>query len=216
MACYRQTVIRRAYRARVNSTIAAALIAGGISVASFAFNAWTTSRTLRAARVANLRDRQAGVYQQVLAYASHQRESRRNKTRTVRYEAHVEAQLQALLDTYTVPNWFELQANVLAYCPDSVVAAFMAAKEADDAIWAAFSAHKEAVQLNRANPPMADPLRVGVLVADLRLRTEEAELADARLIDVVRDKMLGARPAANRSLVGELTYDMRVRRSMRI
>src|ERR1700739_3804665 len=50
----------------LNPTVASALIAGGISVASFAFNAWTTSRTLHAARAASLRDRQASVYQQIL------------------------------------------------------------------------------------------------------------------------------------------------------
>jgi hypothetical protein len=200
----------------VNPTIAAGLIAAGISVVSFGFNAWTTSRTLHSARAANLRDRQAGVYQQVLAFASHQREARHKTTRAFRYTPDVEAGIQAHLDAYKPPDWFELQASVLAFCPDSVVDAFIAAKEADDAVWVAVYAHKEAVELNSADPTMSDPNIAVALGAEVRERNDKAERADARLINLVRDRMLGTRPSdSNRRLIGMAIYEVRSRRSLR-
>jgi hypothetical protein len=202
--------------ALVNPTIAAGLIAAGISVVSFGFNAWTTSKTLWAARAANLRDRQATVYQQVLAYTAHQTESRRKRTRKVRYEPQVEARLQDLLDGYTAPNWFDLQGNVLAFCPDSVVRAFIAAKEADDAVWFAEAARSEAVILNQAHPSQADPNGVVALQAEFQERIAKAERADAELIDIIRSKMLGSHPAdGNHSLIGKAVYQARSRQSLR-
>ena len=191
-------------------------MAAAISIVSFGFNAWTTSRTLRAARAASLRDRQASVYQQVLAFASHQTETRRNKSRPIRYVPRVEAGLQTLLDSYTPPNWFELQANVLAFCPDSVVDAFIAAKAADDEVWAAKEAHIEAVSLNQADPMTSDPNGPLALQSEFQKRVDEAKRTDSELIAIVRDKMLGTRlPDANRSLIGKLTFEVRSRQSLR-
>jgi hypothetical protein len=85
---------------------------------------------LLAARAASLRDRQASVYQLVLVFTAHQTETRRNMTRTIRYDPKTEARLQGLLDEYSVPNWFDLEGSVLAFCPDSVVQSFIAAKAA--------------------------------------------------------------------------------------
>jgi hypothetical protein len=200
----------------VNPIITAALIAGAISVASFGFNAWTTSRTLQAARVASLRDRQAGVYQQVLAYTAHKNEIRRNISRTVRYDPETEARLQGLLDEYSPPNWFELEGQVLAFCPDAVIQAFRAAKEADDAVWAARAAHAEAVELNRADPTAADPNGAVALQVQFRAHIQEAEKADSELIEIVRDKMLGTRPPdGNHSLIGKVKFSARSRTSLR-
>jgi hypothetical protein len=202
--------------ALVNPTIAAGLIAAGISVVSFAFNAWTTSRTLHAARAASLRDRQAMVFQQVLAYVMHRTETRRKKTRRMRFEPEAEARLQALLDSYTPPNWFELEGNVLAFCPDSVVDAFIAARKANDAVSRAEAARAEAVELNRANPPGADPNLVAAHSSALRERIAEAERADAELIGIIRDKLLGARPiGGNHSLIGKVVYAAQSSRSLR-
>jgi len=200
----------------VNPVIAAALIAGGISVVSFAFNAWTTSRTLHAARAASLRDRQAAVYQQVLAFTSHQTETRRNTTRAVRYDEKTEARLQDILDAYTPPDWFELQSQVLAFCPDSVVEAFIAAKAADDAVWAARLAHAEAVELNQADPTAAHPNRAAALGVEFRARVKEGVMADSELIGIVRDKMLGTRPPElGHSLIGKVIFTVRSRTSLR-
>jgi hypothetical protein len=200
----------------VNPIIAAALIAGGISVVSFGFNAWTTSRTLHAARAASLRDRQAAVYQRVLAFASHQTETRRNITRTVRYDEKTEARLQGILDAYAPPDWFELESQVLAFCPDSAVEAFIALKAADDAVWAARLAHAEAVKLNQADPTGADLDGAVALQATFRARINEAEMADSRLIGIVRDKMLGTRPPERgHSLIGEVIFVVRSRASLR-
>lgn len=211
-----RSVVPGSYRALVNSAIAAALIAAGISVASFGFNAWTTSRTLRAARASSLRDRQAGVYHEVLAFAAHRNETRRHVTRSVRYDEKTEARLKEIVDGYTAPNWFELEASVLAFCPDSVMDAFMAAQAADDAVWSARYAHTEAVELNQADPSTVDPNRVVVLQKQFRARIEEAEKADANLIGLVRDKMLGAPPLEpGGSLIGKVLFTARSRTSLR-
>jgi len=200
----------------VNPVIAAAVIAGGISVVSFAFNAWTTSRTLHAARAASLRDRQAAVYQQVLAFTAHQTETRRNTTKTIRYDSKTEARLQSLLDEYSPPNWFDLEGHVLAFCPDSVVEAFIAAKAADDSVWAARLAHADAVELNQADPTAADPNDAVALQAKFRARIKEAEIADSKLIGIVRDKMLGTRPPEpGHSLIGKVIFEARSRTSLR-
>lgn len=200
----------------MNPVITAAFIAGGISVVSFAFNAWTTSRTLHSARAASLRDRQAAVYQQVLAFTSHQTETRRKITRKIRYDDKTEARLQGMLDAYKPPDWFELQSQVLAFCPDSVVEAFITAKAADDAVWAARLAHAEAVELNQADPTAADPNRVVALQAKFRARIKEGEMADSKLIGIVRDKMLGTRPSEpGGSLIGKVIFTMRSRTSLR-
>ena len=116
----------------------------------------------------------------------HPTETRRNKTTPVRYVQHVEAGLKALLDSYKPPNWFELQANVLAFCPDSVVEAFIAAKAADDEVWMAKATHAEAVGLNRADPMTSDPNGTVTLQAEFRKRVDEAERADSELIGIVR------------------------------
>lgn len=200
----------------MNPTIAAGLIAAAISIVSFGFNAWTTSRTLQAARAASLRDRQAGVYQQILAFMSHQTETRRTKTRPVRYVPLAEAGCQALIDSYTPPNWFELQASVLAFCPDSVVDAFLAAKVADEEVWVAKGAHIEAVSLNQSDPMTADPDGVAALQSEFLKRVDEAERADAGVIAIVRDKMLGVRPSdTNGSLIGKVIFEVKSRQSLR-
>jgi hypothetical protein len=201
----------------MNPTIAAALIAGGISVASFAFNSWTTARTLHAARAASLRDRQAAVYQQVLAFMSHNTEVRRNVTRTIRYDDATEARRSDLLASYTPPNWFELQSSVLAFCPDSVVHAFIAAKEADDEVSSARAAHAQAIDLNQAYPPGSDPNGAAALQAQYLQRLKDAERADSELIEMVRDKMLGTRPpeGIRHSLIGMFSYEAQKRRSLR-
>lgn len=200
----------------MNPTIDAALIAGGISVVSFAFNSWTTSKTLHAARAADLRDRQASVYQQILAYSAHQTEVRRNLTRTVRYDAKTEQRLQGLLDDYSAPNWFELEGNVLAFCPDSVVDAFIGAKTADDAVWSARAAHAEAVEMNRADPANADPNGAVLLQARFKERVKDAERADSQLIEIVRDRMLGTRPPdGSRSLIATFVAISQTKRSLR-
>lgn len=200
----------------MNPTIAAGLIAAGISVVSFAFSAWTTSRTLQASRAASLRDRQAGVYQQVLAFMSHQTETRRHLTRTIRYDAKTEARLQGQLDAYSPPDWFELQSSVLAFCPDSVVHAFIASKAADDGVWSARAVHAEAIELNRADPLASDPHNAVALQAEFRDRIRAAEQTDSELIEIVRDKMLGTRPLdANHSLLGMLIFEVRSRQSLR-
>jgi hypothetical protein len=101
----------------VNSVVAAAAITaastGGVAVVGMVTTAWTT---LRAARSASARDRQASVYQQILAFASHQTETRRNTTRTIRYDKKTEARLQARLDAFTPPDWFEMQSQALDFC----------------------------------------------------------------------------------------------------
>jgi hypothetical protein len=174
-----------AYGALVDPIIAAALIAaastGIVAIVGF----WTS---LRLAHSTAVRDRQAAVYQQILAFSAHQTESRRNITKTVRYDEKTEARLQGILDAYTPPDWFDLQASVLAFCPDSVVTAFTAAKAADDEVWSARYAHAEAVELNKADPGLADPNRAVALQKEFRSRIEEAEKVDSRLIQIARDR----------------------------
>jgi hypothetical protein len=206
----------------VDPTIAAALIAGGISVASFAFNSWTTSRTLHAAREASLRDRQASVYQQILAFTAHRAQTRHQITRILRYDAETEARMQGILDSYSPPNLFELEGNVQAFCPDSVVAAFDAARRADADVWHAKSAHAEALELNRADPDAPDPHGAVALAGQYRARIGDAERADSALLEIVRDRMLGTRPPDGkrpRSLLGGIQRDVeafvRKRRSLR-
>ena len=78
---------------------------------------------------------------------------------------------KAVLDSYSLPNWLELQASVLAFCPDSVMDAFTAAKTADDMACTAKAAHAEAVELDKADPTTADPDRV----ANIGARVPEAD-----------------------------------------
>lgn len=197
----------------MNPVIGAALATGGVAVVGFVTNAWTT---LRAARAASLRDRQAAVYQQVLAFAAHQTETRRHLTQKIRYDPETEARLKGILDSFTPPNWFELEASALTFCPDPIVDAFISAKTADDAVWSARAAHAEAMELNKADPAAADPNRVATLQAEFRAKIEEAEQADAKLINIVRDKMLGTRPLdSNHSLIGKVVYTVRSRTSLR-
>jgi len=147
---------------------------------------------------------------------SHQNQTRRNLTRTTRYDPGTENRLQDRLDAYSPPDWFELQSHVLAFCPDSVVHAFTAAKEADDAVWSARAAHAEAVELNQSVPLTADPQRVVALQAEFRVRISEAESVDSELIEIVRDKMLGTRPLdAAPTMFGPVIHAIRSRASLR-
>jgi hypothetical protein len=202
-----------AYGALVSPIIAASLIAacstGVVAIVGF----WTT---LRVAHSTALRDRQAAVYQQVLALAAHRTETRRNLTRTIRYDADTEARIKGTLDSYAPPNWFELESSVLAFCPDSVVDAFIAAHDADEAVWSARHARAEAVELNKTYPEAADPNRVAALGEEFRTNIKEAEKADAALIATVRDKMLGARPPEpGGSLLGKVIFVAKSHASLR-
>jgi hypothetical protein len=201
----------------VNSTLAAAVIAalaaGGVAVVGFVTNAWTTSRTLQAARAANLRDRQAVVYQQVLVFVTHRNEARRNYSAPA---IGAEARTRKYLRSYKPPDWLEMQASVLAFCPDSVVDAFEVALKADNAVWDARASLAEAVKLSEADPSEAHSNIVVAFNARFRALIEEAANADGQLIDIVRDKMLGTRPPeGNQSLIGKVVLAARSRRSLR-
>lgn len=72
--------------------------------------------------------------------------------------------------------------------------AFTGARHADDSVWTARAARAEALGLRPADPTASDPKAAGELAEEYRLRITEAEEANAKLTDDVRDKMLGTRP----------------------
>jgi hypothetical protein len=101
---------------------------------------------------------------------------------------------------------------VLAFCPDSVVDAFMAAEKADALFWAQAAPWQSPPGGESREWPNIDP----AVTEALRAPGEHADRADSRLIEIVRDKMLGTRlPEGNHSLIGKVIFIVRSRASLR-
>lgn len=119
-------------------TVLGALIAVGGSLVgtgiAFLTARYSAKQMLAAENTKRLWERRAEIYVQVIACAHHREASREHQLKGFRFDEAAEANIQALLDSYTPTSWFDLYAQMRAFASDTVLAAFLAAFNADDEI----------------------------------------------------------------------------------
>lgn len=117
---------------QTSAALIAALAAGGVAVVGFITNLRTTTRTLDAARDQRLWEKQAEVYEEILAFCAY-RQTSRQRIISLGDSPDTQAGLQRLLGSYEPPSWFQMQARVIAFGSAEVEQAFRNARDADEA-----------------------------------------------------------------------------------
>ena len=140
---------------QTSAALIAALSAGGVAVVGFITNLRTTTRTLDAAHDQRLWEKQAEVYEEILAFCAY-RQTSRQRIISLGESPDTQAGLQRVLGSYEPPSWFQMQARVIAFGSAEVERAFRNARDADEACTVAQLAAYRAAQagnLTDASPP---------------------------------------------------------------
>ena len=170
----------RAVDSQTSAALIAALSARGVAVVGFVTNMHTTTRTLDAARDQRLWERQAEVYEEILAFCAYRQASRQRIT-SLGDSPDIQAALQRLLGSYEPPSWFQMQARVIAFGSAEVEQAFRNARVADEAC---AEAQLAAVRAAQARDLMDD--EAGRI---LELATA-ADAADNWLATIAHDQLI--------------------------
>lgn len=184
-------VSSRAVDSQTSAALIAALSAGGVAVVGFITNLRTTTRTLDAARDQRLWEKQAEVYEEILAFCAYRQASRQRHI-SVGDSPDTRAGLQKLLGSYEPPSWFQMQARVIAFGSAEVEQAFRNARNADEAC---ALAQLVAVRTGQAGDLDLTADQAGEI---LELATL-AEAADNWLATVTHDQLTG-KPNGRRRL----------------
>lgn len=174
---------------QTSAALIAALSAGGVAIVGFITNLRTTTRTLDAARDQRLWEKQAEVYEEILAFCAY-RQASRQRIISLGDSPDTQAGLQRLLGSYEPPSWFQMQARVIAFGSVEVEQAFRNARVADEACAAAQLAAFRATEAADITADQAGKI--------LELATA-AEAADNWLATIARDQ-LTSKPRCRRRL----------------
>jgi hypothetical protein len=182
----------------MDSVIDAAFIAAGstvvVAAVGYITNWRTTTKTLSAARSDHIWDRQAMVYEEILADTVARRVRRDNAIRTIKFDPATEAEIRARITPSENIEWYAFEGRVLAVTSAEVHAAFEDARDAHLEVLAAIGAKQDAADENRrhmeVSPGVPPPVDIGALSKRIRELQDAANAADDRLTELIRQDLL--------------------------
>jgi len=192
----------------MDTTIAAAIIAGGVAaavaIAGFGATILTNTQNIKAARDEKLRDRRADVYIAAIAAVYHRQASRLLDTRDTS-ETHVEDERDRRAERYLAvghpPDWHNLEARLLAFASEPVTTAVQASATAHERTIGAYRAWHQAIarrtsdllKAKRQGTAVPGPVDPALEAAVVRAR-KAAEDADDALLELIRKELQGKGP----------------------
>ena len=209
---------------RVDPTIAAAWIAGGVGAlgiigtvtativgsrntkrateATIAAGAATTTATLTAAREDRLWEKQCAAYEATLEALLYRQQKLRHDLRMYRLDEDSEEKLKDFFGSYEPPGWFPAQARLDAYASEPVMDAFKVTIEAHASALLRYQRYstmaddnKLAAQSGQSGTAHGGEETIAALRA-VNLAIEDAEAKDDQLIRLIRDELRSKPEAA--------------------
>lgn len=183
-----------------STVVAAAIGVGGtviVGVAGFWATVSATRKTIQAGRDNTIWDKRAEVYVDAIA-AVHYRQTRRaHDVQRYRLDDQAERQYQAYLAAYSPPDWYRLEACLIAFGSEPVFTALQASSTADQRALDALGEWKTAPEVDMAQRAQSGPLPPGPTVANPSLyeaaekARKAADDADDVLIEIIREGLQG-------------------------
>jgi hypothetical protein len=153
-----------------------------VGVAGFGAAAWSTRKTIREAHDARVWDKRAEVYAVSLAAMHYRYYQREYDTHTEALDDATEQRLRAFLATYSQPDWYMIEARMLAFSSAAVFTAMQASSTAHGQAVGAFTSWRD------AEPGSEDSSRLLPAVAETR---KAASAADGAVAELMRAELQG-------------------------
>jgi len=164
-----------------------------VGAAGFGAAIYTARRSLASARERRLWDHRAKVYVDAIA-AVHYRQNRRNyRMRANRLDDQTKKHEEAFLAEYKQPDFFELEARLIAFASPEVVTAMQKSSTAHLDAMDAFASEQIAVLAQKASgEPVGDDQISRLLQSTMSTGArEEADKADDTVIELIRKDLHG-------------------------
>jgi hypothetical protein len=173
-----------------------------VGVAGFWATVRTNGKTLQAARDEKIWDKRAEAYADAIAAVHYRQQKREHDTRTYRLDDETERRDQAYLDAFTAPDWYALEARLVAFGSLVVVTSVQESSTAHFRALAAFRAWAAAADKTRADndargmgmpvpaPPREADRNIALHAAQAEAR-KNADGADDALIEIIRAELQG-------------------------
>jgi hypothetical protein len=181
----------------MDSTIAAALIAGGaaagVAVVGTVTTAWTTARTLRSNREtageARLWEKTSAVYEELLRFVNIKQIVREHGVRSFRFDEQSEQEIQAQLDSWERPEYPTIEARIDAYASDTVRRLYVMYSLAERAVSKIDSEWDTARNLAAADPGGPESQTLSSFKPQLNRARETADVARGLLVGAIRNEL---------------------------
>ncbi len=197
----------------IEPAVIAAAAAAAVAIVSFITNRATTRQTIEAgtantvraldaARDDRLWEKQTALYEEIITLMLYLSLRHHNELRFGRPDAATEKKLmKAVFGDYKMPRVFELQGRIHTYASDVVVAAFDAAKSAEDSLGVcnrrSAALEEQALEASAAGDTAAFEAHVQALevaAAEGGFASMKAEETSETLIKLIRSE-LGIKPS---------------------
>lgn len=196
----------------MDSTIAAALIAGGaasgVAIVGTVTTASTTARTLRSNREtageARLWEKTSAVYEELLRYVNIKQIVREHGVRSFRFDERAEQELQAQLDSWERPEYPTIEARIDAYASDTVRQLYLMYTLSERAVSRIDNEWDTARNLAAANPHGPESQTLSSFKSSLDRARETADQARGLLVGAIRNELREGHLRRRRRLVQRL------------
>lgn len=152
------------------------------------------AKALKAGRFAQIWERRAMVYEEILADVVARRVRRDHVTSTFKFDPVTEAEISARITPSDSTAWYAFEGRVLAMASDEVHRGFEGARNAHLEVLAAIMSRREAGDDNRAfmdaNPGELPPDDIAARSREIGKLQKEANTADDRLTHLIRTELL--------------------------
>ncbi len=190
----------------MNPIIWAAIISGGwaavVAAIGYRFNRATAKATVQAtnantqaaldaAHAAQLWEKKAEAYADIIALISRRQAARSDLMRMLRYDEDTEEQLRQATEPPPGTDWAKIRARLTAFAARPVVDAMNATMDADNEVRARWGQHKALAEQGNASAPggpTGDQMRAALKAA--QDAATAADVADETLEDLIYDDLV--------------------------